>query len=105
MRLVGGVSLIIHGVAKVQTGPMIVGALAITAGLLFLAGLWTPAAGSLVAILGVWKTISQPGEPVGLHLVGNNWDSLGAAGPWRLVNGCAALWMEANRRSRSEELA
>jgi hypothetical protein len=33
------------------------------AGVLLLAGLWTPVAGSLVAILGLWKTISQLGDP------------------------------------------
>ncbi|HWC18931.1 MAG TPA: hypothetical protein VG498_18110 [Terriglobales bacterium] len=63
MRLVGGISLIIHGLARLETGPVILGALAIAGGLLLLAGLWTPAAGSLVAILGVWKIISQRGDP------------------------------------------
>lgn len=34
----------------------------IAAGLLLLAGLWTPIAGSLVALLAVWSAISEPGD-------------------------------------------
>jgi putative oxidoreductase len=67
MRLVGGVALIAHGLTRLLTRlpiePAILEALAIAAGILFLAGLWTPVAGSLVAILGLWNCISQPGDP------------------------------------------
>ena len=55
MRLVAGVSLIAHGFMRVRTGPaiepMLLGAFAITLGAILFAGLWTPIAGSLVAVL------------------------------------------------------
>ena len=67
MRLVAGISLIIHGLAKLQAGlpiqSMVLAVVAITVGVLLLAGLWTPVAGSLVAALGLWNSISQPGDP------------------------------------------
>jgi putative oxidoreductase len=47
----------------VQTAPAILDVLAIGIGALLLAGLWTPVSGSLVAVLGLWKVISRPGDP------------------------------------------
>jgi putative oxidoreductase len=66
MRLVAGVSLVIHGFARLQTGPSIQSvqpAFAIIIGILLLAGLWTPLAGSLVAALALWNIITRPGDP------------------------------------------
>jgi hypothetical protein len=67
MRLVAGVSLIAHGFMRVRTGPaiepMLLGAFAITLGAILLAGLWTPVSGSVVAVLGIWNSISRPGDP------------------------------------------
>ena len=67
MRLVTGVALVAHGITRLLTGlpiePAILEVLAIAAGLLLLAGLWTPIVGSLVAILGLWNSISQTGDP------------------------------------------
>jgi putative oxidoreductase len=40
--------------------PQILGA---AAGVLLLAGLWTPVAGAVVAILEAWIAFSQPGNP------------------------------------------
>jgi uncharacterized membrane protein YphA (DoxX/SURF4 family) len=64
MRLVAGIALISRGLAGLQTGPPIQPAtldiLAIAAGILLLAGLWTPILGSLVAVFGLWNAISQP---------------------------------------------
>ena len=68
MRLVAGGSLIAHGLVRLWTGPppqlFIPDALGIAAGILLLAGLWTPVAGSLVAALGIWKSITEPGDPL-----------------------------------------
>jgi uncharacterized membrane protein YphA (DoxX/SURF4 family) len=67
MRLVAGSSLIAHGLMELWGGPpaqlFIPEALGTVAGILLLAGLWTPIAGSLVAALGVWKSMTQPGDP------------------------------------------
>jgi len=66
MRLVAGASLVIHGFARLQTGPSIQFAVlavsAVTIGILLLAGLWTPVAGSLVAALAIWNIITRPGD-------------------------------------------
>jgi uncharacterized membrane protein YphA (DoxX/SURF4 family) len=55
MRLVAGIGLILQGTAELRGGPPIgraaMDALATVAGLLLLAGLWTPVAGVLVAVL------------------------------------------------------
>jgi putative oxidoreductase len=44
-------------------GPAILSVLATTTGMLVLAGLWTPIAGILVAVLALWNIFSQPGDP------------------------------------------
>ena len=67
MRLVTGISLIIHATARLETGPslqfVIPVVFAILIGILLLAGLWTPVTGSLVAALAVWNIITRPGDP------------------------------------------
>ena len=67
MRLVAGASLIIHGFARLLGGPsiqfMALPVVAIIIGILLLAGLWTPLAGSLVAALALWNIITRPGDP------------------------------------------
>jgi uncharacterized membrane protein YphA (DoxX/SURF4 family) len=67
MRLVAGASLIIHGFARLLAGPsiqfMALPVVAIIIGILLLAGLWTPLAGSLVAALALWNIITRPGDP------------------------------------------
>jgi putative oxidoreductase len=67
MRLGIGVALIAHGVTRLLSGPTIEPAillvLAVGAGLSLLAGLWTPIAGTLVAIIEVWTIFSGSGDP------------------------------------------
>jgi len=67
MRLVAGASLVIHGFARLQTGPsiqfVVLAVFALIIGILLLAGLWTPLAGSLVAALALWNIITRPGDP------------------------------------------
>ena len=67
MRLVAGSSLIAHGLMRLWGGQpaqlLIPEALGIVAGILLLGGLWTPIAGSLVAALGIWNSITEPGNP------------------------------------------
>jgi len=57
MRLVAGISLIIQGLAKLQPAAqlqsIVLAIVAMAVGILLLAGLWTPVAGSLVAALGL----------------------------------------------------
>jgi len=67
MRLVAGGPLIAHGLMRLWTGPpaqlFIPDALGIVAGILLVVGLWMPIAGSIVVVLGVWKSMTQPGDP------------------------------------------
>ena len=67
MRVVAGISLIIHGIMRLQAAApgqsVILPAFAIIIGILLLAGLWTPIVGSLVGAPAVWNIISRPGDP------------------------------------------
>ena len=53
MRLVAGVSLMVLGITRFRTGPWMGNLVAIAAGLLLVAGLRTPVAGSVAAVVGV----------------------------------------------------
>jgi putative oxidoreductase len=64
MRLVAGIVLMDCGVTRLSSDPsiqlMVLSVLAIGAGLLLLAGLWTPVAGTLVAVIEVWNIFLLP---------------------------------------------
>ena len=60
---------------------MILDVLAIAVAILLFAGLWTPIAGLLVAILGVWKSVSQPGDPWANILLATMGIALALLGP------------------------
>jgi putative oxidoreductase len=68
MRLVVGIAMIDCGVVRLWGDPAtilltVLSVLEIGAGLLLLAGLWTPIAGTLVAGLEVWKIFLAHGNP------------------------------------------
>ena len=101
MRLVAGSSLIAHGLMRLWTGPpaqwFIPDALGIVAGILLLVGLWTPIAGSLVAALGIWNSITEPGNPwaniflgtigIGLALLGpGEWSADARLFGWKRID-------------------
>jgi putative oxidoreductase len=101
MRLITGASLVVHGFARLQTGPSlqftVLAVFAIAIGALVAAGLWTPVAGSLVAALAVWNIISRPGDPsaciymatigVGLALLGPGaWSVDARLFGWKRIN-------------------
>jgi len=66
-RLLAGGALVYCGAASVAVAPHVEFAapqiLGAAAGALLLAGLWTPLAGSLVAIVEAWIAFSHPGNP------------------------------------------
>lgn len=84
MRLAAGATVMVTGITNLLLGlpfdATILHVLAIAGGLLLTLGLWTPVAGSLVAIIQLWTAFSQPGDPwtkillvalgLGLALVG-----------------------------------
>jgi putative oxidoreductase len=68
MRLVVGIAMVDCGAARLWSVPTtitltVLSVLEIGAGLLLLAGLWTPIAGTLVAGLEVWKIFLTHGNP------------------------------------------
>lgn len=90
MRLVAGGSLIGYGLMRLRTGPppqlFIPEVLGIAAGIFLAAGLWTPIAGSLVAVLAIWTSIAEPGNPWANILLGTIGIGLALLGPgaWSL---------------------
>jgi hypothetical protein len=67
MRLVAGTTLILRGVGGLSgalaIGPAPLLVFQIGLGLLLLAGLWTPVAGTLGAMIAAWRFVSHVGEP------------------------------------------
>jgi len=67
MRLVAGTVLIVRAVmglsGAIAIGPAPLLVVQIGLGLLVLAGLWTPVAGTLVAVAALWRLFSHIGEP------------------------------------------
>jgi putative oxidoreductase len=70
MRLVTGIALVVEGVMSlrggISIGAAILHVLGAGAGILLLAGLWTPIAGVLVATLALWQAFSHPENPLAL---------------------------------------
>ena len=85
MRLVGGIALIVRRIIELQSTPPIglaaVHVLAIAAGLLLLAGLWTPVAGVLLAIIEIWSAFTHPLDPWSYILLGTLCAALAMLGP------------------------
>jgi len=81
MRLAAGISLIAQGLTRLRAQPMLLDVLAIAVAILLFAGLWTPVAGVLVAVVGAWKGISQPGDPWANFLLAAMGIALALLGP------------------------
>jgi putative oxidoreductase len=84
--LVAGFATIFHGITKLETGlPLtatLLQALGILAGILLVAGLWTPVSGSLVAALELWILISaKPADPLPNILMASIGAALALVGP------------------------
>ncbi len=77
--------LVFHGVTALQNGPSLESAIlhVVTtgAGLLLLAGLWTPIAGTIAAVIAVWHAFSQPGDPWSCIMLGTLGAALALLGP------------------------
>ena len=85
MRLTVGIGLVVHGFTKLRAGPLFGSALlpAVTtwAGILLLAGLWTPIAGAVVAVVALWHAFSLPGDPWACILLATLGAALALLGP------------------------
>ena len=85
MRLVIGSALIVRAASRLWIDPplnvTIVAVLSIAAGILLIAGLWTPIVGSFVALIEVWKMIMLPGDKWVWLLLGTAGAALAMLGP------------------------
>jgi putative oxidoreductase len=85
MRLVVGMALVVRRISELQSAPPIslavIHVLAIAIGILLLAGLWTPIAGVLLAIIEIWSTFMHPHDPWSYILLGTLGASLAMLGP------------------------
>jgi putative oxidoreductase len=72
MRLVAGSTLVDHGIIGFHGEPALegalVGVLTTGAGILLLAGLWTPFAGTLAAAVELWCAFSHPWD-LSIHIL------------------------------------
>jgi putative oxidoreductase len=80
-----GITLVVHGITKLLSGPPLGSAIlpAITTGIgiLLLVGLWTPIAGAVVAVMALWHSFSQSGDPWTCILLGTLGAALALLGP------------------------
>ena len=85
MRLVVGATLIVRAVmglsGALAIGPAPLLVFQIGLGILLLAGLWTPVAGTCAAMIAVWRLVSHIGEPWIQVLVGTLGVALALLGP------------------------
>jgi putative oxidoreductase len=86
LRVVAGIALVIHAAVALR-GDSPVGSTMLyyvitgAVGILLLVGLWTPVAGSLLAILALWSAFLHPADPLSWVLLGVLGAALALLGP------------------------
>ena len=107
MRLVIGSALVVRAASKLWIDPplnvTIVAVLSLAAGILLIAGLWTPMVGISVALIEVWKMIMLPGDKWVWLLLGTAGAALAMLGPGFMVHRRSSFWMEAHRNSTPQD--
>lgn len=85
MRIVAAAALLDQAVNELKRGGLnesaALAVLAGSAGILLLAGLWTPITGALVVGVELWGLFSQPGDPWTYILLGSIGAALALLGP------------------------
>jgi len=85
IRVVAAIALLDQAVNGLRSGwmnePAALAILAASAGILLLAGLWTPIAGALVVGVEFWSVFSRPGDPWTYILLGSIGAALAVLGP------------------------
>jgi len=90
MRSVIGAALVLRAVSNLWIDPplnvTIISVLSIAAGILLIAGLWTPIVGSLVALIEIWNMTMLSGDKWVWLLLGTAGAALAMLGPglWSL---------------------
>ena len=85
MRLVAGIALVVQGVTSLRGGTSTetttLHMLGAGLGILLIAGLWTPIAGVLVALLALRQALSHPANPWSCIMLGTLGVALALLGP------------------------
>ena len=85
LRLAVGTALASHAVMALRSGlavaPTVLNALAGVVGILLLVGLWTPVAGTLLAILAALSAVMHPADPWNCIFLGTLGAVLALVGP------------------------
>jgi hypothetical protein len=84
MRLVGGSAVVARASSMVWSGPVnvaITSAFLIGSGVLLIPGLWTPVAGTLVALIAIGQIFMRAGDPWTALLLGTIGGALAMLGP------------------------
>jgi putative oxidoreductase len=85
MRAVAGIVSVFQGITALRGETAVVSAvlhvIAAVAGILLVAGLWTPIVGTLVALLQLWSIFSEAGDPRVHILLGTIGAALALLGP------------------------
>ncbi len=85
LRVVSGSTLVLQTAMSLRGDPPIGSAILYgltgAVGLLLLAGLWTPIAGTVLAILALWKAFLHPADPLSWFLLGVLGVALALLGP------------------------
>ena len=84
-RVVAGIALVFHAAMALRggppVGPIILNVLTGVVGILLLVGLWTPAAGTVLAILALCKAFLHPADPWSCIFIGTLGAALALLGP------------------------
>ena len=85
LRLAVGIALASRAVMALRSGspvgPTVLNVLTGVVGILFLVGLWTPAAGTALAILALWSAFLHPADPWSCIFLGTLGAALALLGP------------------------
>jgi putative oxidoreductase len=85
MRLVAAIALADQGISRLAGGTsskvLALAFIVIALAILLIAGLWTPVAGALVALIQGWNAYARPGDPWFYILVGTLGLALALLGP------------------------
>ena len=105
LRLVIGVALVTRNATNLVSGPpiplAITSVLLICAGILLIAGFWTPVVGTLVALIELWKIVALPDDKWIYLFLATMAASLSMIGPgaWS-VDACRFGWKRIDPQDR-----